>query len=385
MKTYLVGGAVRDAMLGRAVKDRDWVVVGGEAEHMKRMGFKPVGRDFPVFLHPDTQEEYALARTERKSGHGYGGFEFHATPDVTLEEDLKRRDLTINAMARDESGQLIDPYNGAMDLENRCLRHVSEAFCEDPLRVLRVARFAARYYHMGFYVAEETLELMRTIGQSGELNHLVPERVWQETCSALAEPDADHYFTTLIDCDALPIVLPEMANAIQSLEQFPLRALRLALQNGLSVVERFACVSLQTLKGDKASIEVLQKLCKRLRLPQPYSELARLLNQHLPVLQQEDWRAETLWPLLERLDALRRPERLQSLLECIATVSDLQQQPALPREVMTLVQQARSINAQNLMSQGIQGPALGKALRALRIEHTRLWINQTAAGDSHHG
>ncbi|WP_426414708.1 polynucleotide adenylyltransferase [Aestuariirhabdus sp. LZHN29] len=385
MKIYLVGGAVRDAMLGRAVKDRDWVVVGANTQQMQAQGFKPVGRDFPVFLHPQTREEYALARTERKSGHGYGGFEFHATEAVTLEEDLLRRDLTINAMARDESGQLIDPYNGARDLESRCLRHVSDAFSEDPLRVLRVARFAARYYHLGFHIAEETLVLMRSMAASGELAHLVPERVWQETLSALAETDADHFFSTLADCNALAAVLPEIDSAIERLQQFPLRALRHYQQHCSSPLQRFALVSLQTLCAGETECETLRHLAERLRLPQSYRELALLLNQYLPALQHPAEDGARLWSLLERLDGLRRPERLLQLLECATMVSQLQQRSSLSPEVMALLRQARSIDTSSLIQQGVQGPALGEALRALRIDLTQRWIEHQLAGEPNNG
>ena len=210
MQIFKVGGAVRDYLLQRPVTDVDWVVVGASAEQMLAQGFKPVGSDFPVFLHPTTQEEYALARTERKTGHGYGGFTFHAAPDVSLEQDLSRRDLTINAMAQAADGTIIDPFNGQQDLAQRVLRHVSAAFTEDPLRVLRVARFAARYAELGFQVAPETLHLMQQLAESGELNHLTAERVWQETRRALMEPRPDVYLQVLRDCGALKVLLPEV-------------------------------------------------------------------------------------------------------------------------------------------------------------------------------
>lgn len=210
MKIYLVGGAVRDALLGLPVKDRDWVVVGSTPQEMLDAGYQQVGRDFPVFLHPQTHEEYALARTERKSGSGYTGFTCYAAPDVTLEDDLKRRDLTINALAQDDNGEIIDPYNGLGDLQNRLLRHVSPAFGEDPLRVLRVARFAARYAHLGFRIADETLALMREMTHAGELEHLTPERVWKETESALTTRNPQVFFQVLRDCGALRVLFPEI-------------------------------------------------------------------------------------------------------------------------------------------------------------------------------
>ncbi|MCL5426921.1 MAG: polynucleotide adenylyltransferase, partial [Gammaproteobacteria bacterium] len=210
LKVYRVGGAVRDALLGCPVYDNDWVVVGATPDDMRKRGFKPVGRDFPVFLHPETAEEYALARTERKSGHGYAGFEVHASPDVTLEEDLLRRDLTINAIAESTEGALTDPFGGRGDIEQRVLRHTSSAFSEDPLRVLRTARFLARYASLGFTIAPETLALMREVSHSGELEHLAAERVWVETEKALGEPSPEVYFTTLKRCDALAIWWPEL-------------------------------------------------------------------------------------------------------------------------------------------------------------------------------
>src|SRR5690606_36367740 len=210
MQFYKVGGAVRDRLLGRPVSDTDWVVVGASAEAMQAQGFRPVGSDFPVFLHPDSGEEYALARTERKSGRGYGGITFHASPEVSLEEDLIRRDLTVNAMAEDDHGRLIDPYHGQRDLKARVLRHVSPTFAEDPLRVLRVARFAARYAPLGFSVAEPTLELMRQLAESGELAALTPERTWKEISRALLEPRPDIFIQVLRDCGALAALLPEV-------------------------------------------------------------------------------------------------------------------------------------------------------------------------------
>lgn len=210
MQIYKVGGAVRDRLLGRPVSERDWVVVGASAEQMLERGYRPVGADFPVFLHPQTGEEYALARTERKSGRGYGGFTFHASPEVTLEQDLIRRDLTVNAMAEDDAGNLIDPYGGQQDLQARVLRHVSPAFAEDPLRVLRVARFAARYAPLGFCVASETLALMHQLAESGELSALTPERSWKEISRALMEARPDVFIQVLRDCGALAALLPEV-------------------------------------------------------------------------------------------------------------------------------------------------------------------------------
>jgi len=210
VKTYLVGGAVRDKLLGRTVRERDWVVVGATPEQMKALGYRQVGRDFPVFLHPETHEEYALARTERKTAPGYRGFEVHAAPEVTLEEDLQRRDLTINALAEDETGEIIDYHGGLDDLDKRLLRHVSPAFAEDPVRILRVARFAARYAHLGFRVADETIGLMRRMVEDGEADALVPERIWQELEKALGERSPAVFFEVLRDCGALKVIFPEI-------------------------------------------------------------------------------------------------------------------------------------------------------------------------------
>ena len=210
MEIYIVGGAVRDELLGLPVKEKDWVVVGSTPEEMKTLGFQQVGKDFPVFLHPETHEEYALARTERKTGRGYTQFTCYAAPDVTLEEDLKRRDLTINAMAKTPDGVLIDPYGGQKDLKNKLLRHTSDAFTEDPVRILRIARFAARYADLGFKVADETMPLLRKIVEMGEVDALVPERVWQEVASALCEKNPEIFFTVLKDCGALKVIFPEL-------------------------------------------------------------------------------------------------------------------------------------------------------------------------------
>ncbi|HRE15297.1 MAG TPA: multifunctional CCA tRNA nucleotidyl transferase/2'3'-cyclic phosphodiesterase/2'nucleotidase/phosphatase, partial [Usitatibacteraceae bacterium] len=257
MKTYAVGGSVRDELLGLPVEDRDWVVVGATPEAMARRGFRAVGADFPVFLHPETHEEYALARTERKTGPGYRGFAFHASPDVTLEEDLRRRDLTINAMARGEDGVLVDPWGGRADLEKGILRHVSEAFAEDPVRILRVARFAARF---GFAVAPETLALMRRMVDSGEVDHLVPERVWQELARGLGERSPSRFVSTLAECGALPRVLPEIASlSVDGSLALPLARLDASVAFGVPV--RFAALA------TGLSPEAATKLCERVNAP----------------------------------------------------------------------------------------------------------------------
>jgi tRNA nucleotidyltransferase (CCA-adding enzyme) len=291
VKTYVVGGAVRDELLGLPVKDRDHVVVGATPEEMVKLGYKPVGKDFPVFLHPVTHEEYALARTERKSGRGYKGFTVYAAPDVTLEDDLRRRDLTINAMAKAEDGSLIDPFHGRPDLESRTLRHVSEAFSEDPVRILRVARFAARF---GFQVAEATMELMRKMVETGEADYLVPERVWQEFAKGLVEQHPERMFEVLEACGLRERLLPELETQPE------------VLSGSLAVRFALLCWSL-------AEDEV-ETLCRRLRVPNDVRDLALLVSRNRNSLENAR-RPEELLELLKKTDALRRPERFAELLE----------------------------------------------------------------------
>ena len=290
MKAYIVGGAVRDELLGLPVKERDYVVVGATPEEMERQGFKPVGKDFPVFLHPRTREEYALARTERKSGRGYKGFKVYASPEVTLEQDLKRRDLTINAIAKAEDGTLVDPFHGEKDLRDGVLRHVSDAFAEDPVRILRVARFAARF---GFRVADETLKLMKRMVASGEVDTLVAERVWQEFSKGLAEPHPELMFDVLKRCGALRKIFPE-------LKRWPKKF------SG-SVPVRFALLAWPL---EEAGVNALGK---RLRAPNDVRELALTASRSKELLKSKA--PEKLLDLLKRADALRRPERFGELLE----------------------------------------------------------------------
>jgi tRNA nucleotidyltransferase (CCA-adding enzyme) len=291
VKAYVVGGAVRDELLGLPVKDRDHVVVGATPEEMVKLGYKPVGKDFPVFLHPQTHEEYALARTERKSGRGYKGFTVYAAPDVTLEDDLRRRDLTINAMAKAEDGSLIDPFHGKRDLESRTLRHVSEAFSEDPVRILRVARFAARF---DFSIHDSTSDLMRKMVDSGEADYLVPERVWQEFAKGLVEQHPERMFEVLEACGLRERLLPELETQPEVLSG--------------SLAARFAllCWSL-------AEDEV-ETLCRRLRVPNDVRDLALLVSRNRDGLENAR-RPEELLELLKKTDALRRPERFAELLE----------------------------------------------------------------------
>jgi tRNA nucleotidyltransferase (CCA-adding enzyme) len=339
MKTYLVGGAVRDRLLGRPVTEHDYVVVGATPDDLVALGLRPVGKDFPVFLHPRTGEQYALARTERKTGPGYYGFETRFAPDVTLEEDLARRDLTINAMASDDDGNVVDPYGGRRDLEARLLRHVSPAFVEDPLRVLRVARFASRFAGLGFTVAPATLELMRNIAASGELAALVPERVWVETERALGEQQPAVYFEVLRACGALEVVFPEIA-ALFGVPQpenwhpeidtglHTMQVLEVAAQMSADTTVRFAALVHDLGKGltpreqwpghsghEAAGAALIEKLCTRLRAPNDHRELAVLVaRHHAKVHRVAELRPGTLLELLEQTDAFRRGERFERLL-----------------------------------------------------------------------
>jgi len=309
MKTYVVGGAVRDELLGLPVQDRDYVVVGADPAEMQRQGFRPVGADFPVFLHPDTHEEYALARTERKTGPGYKGFAFHAAPDVTLEDDLKRRDLTINAMARAEDGALVDPHGGERDLRAGILRHVGEAFAEDPVRILRVARFAARF---GFAVAPATMGLMRKMVEAGEADALVPERVWQEISRGLMELEPSRMLAVLRECGALARVLPEI-DATFSAPDVPDRlAARIdrAAQRRCVIEVRYALLVLDLEEGGA------QSLAQRVNPPTDCRTLAQAAIRDRSLLARaNELDAETLLAVLERADAFRRPERLERLVE----------------------------------------------------------------------
>jgi tRNA nucleotidyltransferase (CCA-adding enzyme) len=345
MKIYLVGGAVRDQLLGLRSGERDWVVVGARPEELIAQGYRPVGKDFPVFLHPETSEEYALARTERKTGPGYRGFEASFSPDVTLEQDLARRDLTINAIAREpDSGALIDPFNGQRDLNERWLRHVSPAFVEDPVRVLRVARFAARFAALGFRIAPETVTLLREIAARGELHALVAERVWQETQRALETPAPQIFFEVLREANALPIVFPEVAAlfGVPQPEQWhpeidtgvhTMMALAQAAKLSADPIVRFAAVIHDLGKGvtprgewprhtghEERGVALVQALCDRLRIPNTYREVAVLASRHhLHAHRVNELRAATLLDLLEDADAFRRPARFeQFILACEA-------------------------------------------------------------------
>ncbi len=341
MDVYLVGGAVRDQLLGIPVHDKDWVVVGSSPEKMLANRYQAVGKDFPVFLHPESHEEYALARTERKSGHGYTGFECHFAADVTIEDDLLRRDLTINAMAQHKDGRIVDPYGGQHDLNNKVLRHVSDAFVEDPLRVLRVARFAAKLASLGFTVADETLKLMSKIAQSGELEHLTPERVWQEWHKSLNTDRPDVFLEVLRQCGALEVVLPELDAlfGVPQPEQWhpeidtgihTLMVARQAADLSQDPVIRFAAQVHDLGKGITpkeewpshkmhchTGLNIIKKLCERIKIPNEFRETALVVcEHHTNVHRAEELIAKTKLKILNKLDVWRKPERLAQLLIC---------------------------------------------------------------------
>ena len=413
MKIYRVGGSVRDELLGRAVTDRDWVVVGATPEALLASGYRPVGRDFPVFLHPATREEYALARTERKAGRGYRGFVFQASPEVTLEDDLARRDLTINAMARSEDGALIDPFGGAADLAAGVLRHVSPAFAEDPLRVLRVARFAARF---GFTVAPETEAMRRSLAAGGELALLSPERVWQELARGLMEPHPSRLLSVLRDCGALPQVLPEVA-ALYGIPQpvgphpeldtgvHVALALDYAAARELALAARYAVLAHDLGKAETPpaawpahhghearSVRLAGRMSERLKVPLECRDAARLAARwHGIVHRAAELRPATLLDLITAADALRRPERLETLLDACA--ADALSRPgagsaayapaAIVRDALATVRGVRvTAIAREAEKRQARGDAIGAAIRAARLSALRAWrrLNRAAAG-----
>ena len=415
MKTYLVGGAVRDALMGLPVQDHDWVVVGATPQNMRDAGFLPVGKDFPVFLHPRTREEHALARTERKSGPGYRGFELHTSPDVTLEEDLARRDLTINSIAAPADSTwatgifdtknahhravLVDPYGGQADIDNRVLRHVTLAFCEDPVRILRVARFAARFTK--FSVAPETMTLMRSMVDDGEVDHLVAERVWQELSRGLMEAQPARMFAVLRDCGALVRLLPELDRlwgVPQSPEHHPevdtgvhvMLVLDQAAQRDASLAVRFACLTHDLGKGttpadvlprhighEERSVRQLQTLCKRLRVPTDCAELAQVVaKEHGNIHRSLDLNAAAVVRLLERCDALRKPTRFADVLlacECDARGRLGLHDRAYPQaerlsQALRLAQSvATDVIAATAISAGASGPKIGEMIHKARV------------------
>ncbi|MFA5960193.1 MAG: multifunctional CCA addition/repair protein [Tatlockia sp.] len=396
MKTYLVGGAVRDTLLGYPVKERDWVVVGSSPLQMQQLGFQQVGRDFPVFLHPKTREEYALARTERKSAPGYYGFSCDYNQTVTLEDDLARRDLTINAMAFDEEGRLIDPYHGKADLEAKLLRHVSKAFAEDPVRILRVARFAARYHHLGFTLADETRFLMYSMVIRGEAAHLVPERVWQEWQRSLSEKNPEIFITTLRACGALHVILPELDAlfGVPNPRQYhfevdsgihSLLSLQAAARLSEDPLVRFAALLHDVGKAatpmhnwprhyahETLGVDLIQSLCERLRIPAEYRQFAKMVSlYHLTIHRLFELRANTMVKVLEKTDAFRRPKQFQNLL--LAAEADARgcghenidyKQSA---DWLYLQKECAKVCAQTLIEQGLQGKAIKDGLHEKRV------------------
>jgi tRNA nucleotidyltransferase (CCA-adding enzyme) len=399
MKTYLVGGAVRDKLLKYPVKEHDWLVVGATVEEMLAKGFRPVGKDFPVFLHPKTQEEYALARTERKTAKGYHGFTFYTSPEVTIEEDLIRRDLTINAIAEEQNGNLIDPYGGQNDLKKKLLRHVSKAFCEDPVRILRVARFYARYAHLGFTVADETIALMRSMVESGEVNALVSERVWAEFDKALGERSPELFIELLREVGALKVLMPEidlLFGVPQSIEWHPeidagvhtLLALKQATLLSEDKTVRFAALVHDLGKGvtpelkwphhyghETAGLPILKAFCNRLRIPNNYRNLAEsVMRYHLNCHRAFELKASTIVDMLQALKVLkpsREPLLDQFLTACLADVRGRKgmEEAEYPQMdyLKSVYLELQKIDAKRLVEKGLEGAAIGLELRRMRI------------------
>ena len=398
MQVYLVGGAVRDRLLGLPVGERDWVVVGARPEELERQGYVRVGKEFPVFLHPETREEYALARTERKVGPGYTGFTTQFSPDVTLEDDLRRRDLTINAIAEDEDSNLVDPFGGRRDIEARVLRHVSEAFVEDPVRVLRLARFAARFTNLGFTIAAETRDLMRQIVAAGEMDTLVPERVWKETHRALDEARPDVYFQTLRDCGALKVIFPEvdaLFGVPQPVKWHPeidtgvhvLMALRIAAEMRATAATRFAVLTHDLGKArtpqdkwpshhghEQLGVPVIEALSERLRIPKDFRDLAVMVSDyHTHVHRAQELKPSTMLELFEKTDAFRRPERFNEFL--LACECDARGRLGLegrdypqPEFLRTARSAAAAVTLTEADRQGLTGTAIGEKLRRKRLD-----------------
>jgi len=415
MQIYMVGGAVRDKLLGRPVNDRDWVVVGATPEQMLALGYLPVGRDFPVFLHPETREEYALARTERKSGRGYRGFVVHSAPDVTLEEDLSRRDLTINAIAESVDGTsaegVFDPYSGAQDIEARVLRHVTDAFREDPVRILRVARFAARF--TDFSVAPETMQLMREMVEHGEVDHLVPERVWQELARGLMEDKPSRMFDVLRECGALQVLLPEVARlwgVPQRADYHPevdtgvhlMMVLDMAARLSAPLTVRFACLAHDLGKGttpadvlprhidhETRSAELLKDVAERLRVPVDCRETADVVaREHGHIHRSTDLSAAALVRLLERCDAIRKPARFAEILlacECDARGRLGFEESAYPQRprLLAVLGAVQSVVTREIAAQaaakGQSGPQVGALIHQARVEAVAQWLKAPTA------
>lgn len=403
MKIYLVGGAVRDSLLELPVVDRDWVVVGATPEQLLAQGYQQVGKDFPVFLNPQTHEEYALARTERKSGHGYTGFTCYAAPDVTLEEDLLRRDLTINAIAQTTEGELVDPYHGVQDLNARVLRHVSAAFGEDPLRVLRVARFAARFAHLGFTIAPETAALMRQMADSGELAALTAERVWKETEKALQSRSPQVYFQVLRDCHALGVLFPEIDAlfGVPAPEKWhpeidtgihTLMTLAIAARLSPEIDVRFAALCHDLGKGltpkehwphhhghGPAGVRLVEAMCQRLRVPNPLRDLAKLVAEYHDLIHTVNkLRPETLLKLFDAIDVWRKPQRLEQII--LTSEADargrtgFEEQPYPQGDYLREAYRiASEVSVKEVVASGLQGPAIREEVQRRRRQALATW------------
>ena len=398
MQIYLVGGAVRDSLINYPSSENDWVVVGATPEQMTALGYRPVGQDFPVFIHPQTGEEYALARTERKSGHGYKGFEFYTSTEVSLEEDLIRRDLTINAMAQDEEGQIIDPFGGQKDLENKLLRHVSDAFTEDPLRVLRVARFAARYAHLGFTIAPETMDLMKSIVAKGEMEFLVAERVWKETSRALSEQSPQVFIEVLRECNALEVLLPEV-DALFGIPQradfhpeidtgiHTLMALEAATKLTDSEAIRFAVLVHDVGKAitpddvlpshsghEKRGLPLVKAICDRLAVPNKHRQLAMAVTEfHLHSHKAFELKPSTVLKLFQSIGAIRSPDKLIDFLTCCE--ADIRgragfEDAAYPSKdyLLAALDAVSTADISDLVAEGINGAEIGKQLNQRQIQ-----------------
>ncbi|ATA20587.1 tRNA nucleotidyltransferase (CCA-adding enzyme) [Gibbsiella quercinecans] len=408
MQIYLVGGAVRDSLLKLSVVDRDWVVVGATPAQLLALGYQQVGKDFPVFLNPQTHEEYALARTERKSGQGYTGFTCYAAPDVTLEEDLQRRDLTINAIAQAPEGELIDPYGGVQDLNARVLRHVSDAFSEDPLRVLRVARFAARFAHLGFTLAPETAALMRSMADGGELSALPAERVWKETEKALQSQSPQVYFQVLRACGALQVLFPEIDAlfGVPAPEKWhpeidtgihTLMTLAMASRLSPEVDVRFSALCHDVGKGltpkqfwphhhghGPAGVKLVEALCQRLRVPNPIRDLAMLVAEYHDLIHTVDkLRPETLLKLFDVIDVWRKPHRLEQMI--LTSEADARGRTGFEENpypqgdyLRAAFQVANAVSVKEVVASGLQGPAIRDELKRRRQQALAAWKTNQA-------
>lgn len=403
MKIYLVGGAVRDNLLGRGVKEHDYVVVGSTPDEMLSLGYKKVGKDFPVFLHPKTKQEYALARTERKTSQGYLGFECNFSKDITLEQDLKRRDLTINAMAMDEKGNVIDPYGGIDDLDNRVLRHVSDAFVEDPLRVLRVARFAARYHHLGFKIAPETLALMYEMVLLKELDYLTKERVWQEFQLSLAELNPEIFILTLRKCNALKVIMPEIdklfgvplksddilatdsgirsLNALRNsakLSQNP-QVRFAALMHALPVVEcNYSSWPIDFLVDNIFSLKPIEDLCARLKSPHVFKNIAvKVCELHFRIGQLFLLSAREIMDVFQKADAFRKPQFFDAILQAHSAIYDgVKYENEIIEHWLAILAQCSQISAEGLIEQGYRNDAIGRRIEELRIVCIENYLNK---------